>query len=151
MEEAYLHLEKKKCCLPACTETPKINCIQIHHLHGKNCSTKPPTTGPKTEPPTLEKTIKATAYCWLSDSKISATIPSVTDPPAEEMPPSPLATIIEAKLGARATGRFQMLTRPRLSWRMGHRPNSKHVISKRYETLKSRQRGISTFRPLQLC
>ena len=48
------------------TAPPKISCIQMFHLQARNSSTKPPTIGPRTEPPTEEKTMNATAYCWLS-------------------------------------------------------------------------------------
>ena len=87
-------------------------------------SENPPTTGPRTEPPTEEKTTKATAYCWLSESHISAIIPKVTDPPAEERPPRARPTMMEAKLGAKATGSCQIFTKSKLSCRMGLRPNS---------------------------
>lgn len=45
-----------------------------------------------------------TAYCWLSGSHISATIPSVTEPPAVDKPPSARNARIVPKLGAMATG-----------------------------------------------
>ena len=48
----------------------------------------------------------------------------MTEPPAEERPPRARPTVIEAKLGARATGSCQMLTRRRDNWRIGLRPNS---------------------------
>ncbi len=60
--------------------------------------------GPTADPPTDERTIKATAYCWSSCSHMSATMPRVTDPPAEERPPRARQTIMVAKLGARAHG-----------------------------------------------
>ena len=96
----------------------------MHQRHARYSSTKPPITGPRTEPPTDEKTTKATAYCWRSASHKSAIIPSVTEPPAEERPPRARPTMMEAKLGARATGSCQMLTRRRDAWRIGFRPNS---------------------------
>ena len=37
--------------------------IQMLQRQSRNFSENPPTTGPRTEPPTDEKTTKATAYC----------------------------------------------------------------------------------------
>ena len=37
--------------------------IQMLQRQSRNFSENPPTTGPRTEPPTEEKTTKATAYC----------------------------------------------------------------------------------------
>ena len=99
-------------------------CSQMLQRQSRYSSEKPPTTGPRTEPPTDEKTTKATAYCWLSDSHISAIIPNVTEPPAEERPPRARPTMTEAKLGARATGSCQILTKSKLNCRIGLRPNS---------------------------
>ena len=106
------------------TKPPKISWIQMLQRQSRKASEKPPTTGPRIEPPTEENTTKATAYCWCSASHRSAIMPSVTEPPADERPPRARPTMIEAKLGARATGSCHRLTKPKLSWRTGHRPNS---------------------------
>lgn len=50
---------------------------------------------------------KAMAHCWSSGSHMSATMPSVTDPPALERPPRKRPQTIEAKLGARAQGSWK--------------------------------------------
>jgi hypothetical protein len=42
-----------------CTAPPKMSWIQMFQRQARNCSTKPPTMGPSTEPPTEEKTMKA--------------------------------------------------------------------------------------------
>jgi hypothetical protein len=54
-----------------------------------------PTRGPITEPNTELKTMNATAYCCVFGSYKSATIPRVTDPPAEDKPPRARATTTE--------------------------------------------------------
>lgn len=107
----------------------------------------PPAIGPIAEPPTDENTMKATAYCWSSCSHMSATIPRVTDPPADESPPRNRPTTIVPKLGANAQGICQttrepredrkmrldfealeefypLLTRNKLNCKTGHRPSS---------------------------
>ncbi|KAI6804573.1 MFS transporter [Hortaea werneckii] len=48
---------------------------------------KPPKIGAMTDPVTEENTTYATAYCWYAGSHRSATIPSVTEPPADDRPP----------------------------------------------------------------
>ena len=45
---------------------------KMHQRQLRHASTKPPAMGPRTEPLTDEKTIYATAYCWVSASHISA-------------------------------------------------------------------------------
>lgn len=94
------------------------------HRQLRYASVKPPTMGPRMEPPTDEKTTKATAYCCVSDSQRSAIIPRVTEPPADDRPPRVRPIMMVAKLGARATGSCQMLTRNRDSCKIGQRPNS---------------------------
>jgi hypothetical protein len=53
---------------------PKMSWIQMHQRQRqlRYASTKPPTMGPRTKPPTNEKTTYATAHCWVSASHISA-------------------------------------------------------------------------------
>ncbi len=46
---------------------------------------------------------------------MSAIIPNVTEPPADDIPPKARPTITEAKLGARATGNCHKLTIPNLA------------------------------------
>ena len=55
---------------------------------------------------------------------MSATIPRVTDPPAELRPPSVRAAIMLAQVFESAAGSCQMLTRNRLSCKIGQRPKS---------------------------
>jgi hypothetical protein len=135
---------KKKCT--TWVAAPKISWIQMFQRHARNCSTKPPTTGPKIEPPTEEKTMKATAYCWLSASHISATIPSVTEPPAVERPPSARKARMVPKLGATPTGICQIFTKNKLSWRMGHRPSSS-LQGCTGSALPKEKDGWDTYRP----
>ena len=59
--------------------------------------------GPTADPLTETRTMYATANCWLSGSKISATIPRMTEPPAE-MPPRNRPTTMVLKFGASAHG-----------------------------------------------
>jgi len=81
-----------------------------------------PTRGPMTEPKTELKTINATAYCCSFGSYKSATIPRVTDPPAEERPPRPRATMTVAKLGARAARICQTYISALVGLGVGHIP-----------------------------
>src|SRR4051794_10553505 len=55
---------------------------------------------------------------------MSAIMPNVTLPPADDRPPRARPTMSVAKFGARATGRHQMLTSPKDSCRIGFLPNS---------------------------
>lgn len=59
-----------------------------------------------------------------SASHISATIPSITEPPAVDRPPSARNARMVPKFGATPTGICQMFTKNKLSWRIGHLPSS---------------------------
>ena len=100
----FVHVSgtKKKCT--ACTATPTMSWIQKFQCQLRCVSMMPPKMGPSTEPPTDEKTMKATANCCSSGDHMSAIIPSVTDPPAEEIPPSRRQTTMVPKFGASAQG-----------------------------------------------
>ena len=55
---------------------------------------------------------------------MSATMPRVTDPPAELKPPRARPTMMEVKFGAMATGSWKMLTKKSDSCSTGFRPYS---------------------------
>nr|POF03016.1 hypothetical protein CFP56_70019 [Quercus suber] len=103
--------------------------------------------GPRMEPPTEEKTTNATAYCCVSASHMSAIMPRVTDPPAEERPPRARPTMMVPKFGASATGSCQMLTKNRLSCRTGLRPNSSDLFTSASSSEAWRRSESSPRRP----
>ena len=79
---------------------------------------------------------------------MSAIIPRVTDPPAEDRPPRARPTMTEAKFGASATGSWKILTSKSDACRMGLRPSSSDLGNVSVRRLRKHD-GHGLFRQTQ--